>query len=611
MRLNNSWMVVTIPLLALACGPTTGDGFPETALAQQAAEEVSGTTVTNKVLILSTTVYGGLSSQEAIAAQNLGMQVDVVTSTTWSTKTAADFASYRALILGDARCASLSAINAAIANRNVWGPLIDGNVIVVGTAPVLHTGTSTLPGPLTRDAVAFALAQPDKTGAYINLSCYYAAVPTPTLPPGQLINVLDQFGTFSALRPSGCYNSAHIVANLLSSPSITDANLSNWGSGTSCSAKEVFDTFPSADFAPVVIQRDPPTGPPYPGSMLMPDGSHGPVYVVAKGARPLMCGDGVINGAGVEQCDDGALNGVPGHPCSGTCRLHWCGDGVLDPDEQCDLGPDNGKAGACSALCRGIVEHNPVARCRAATTLPTPPDSCGVSLSIDNGSFDPDGGPLTCTQSPPGPYNPGITTVTLTCRNSSGLTSTCSTGVMVVDDVPPRMTCPDDIQAECVHGGAAHVILPPPPVLEENCGTVSITGPGSRNFPFGTTEVQYTATDGSLNATQCTATAPDSSTVVRPIRVTVADTLEPTLTLLGGDTINLLCDPAGTPWMDPGAKAADACSDDLTSRIRTSGSVDTANPGAYKVSYEVTDDAGLTAQKIRTVIVTCDTPIGK
>ena len=59
------------------------------------------------------------------------------------------------------------------------------------------------------------------------------------------------------------------------------------------------------------------------------------------------CGNGVVDPG--EQCDDG--NSVAGDGCSPTCRLEVCGNRILDPGEQCDDG--NTVAGdGCSPTCR-------------------------------------------------------------------------------------------------------------------------------------------------------------------------------------------------------------------------------------------------------------------
>jgi hypothetical protein len=51
------------------------------------------------------------------------------------------------------------------------------------------------------------------------------------------------------------------------------------------------------------------------------------------------CGNDMLDAQ--EECDDGADNG-PGKACKGDCTLNVCGDGDVGPDENCDEGVDNG-----------------------------------------------------------------------------------------------------------------------------------------------------------------------------------------------------------------------------------------------------------------------------
>ncbi|MDD2807846.1 MAG: DUF4215 domain-containing protein [Patescibacteria group bacterium] len=65
-------------------------------------------------------------------------------------------------------------------------------------------------------------------------------------------------------------------------------------------------------------------------------------------AMPPVCGDGVVNPG--EECDD--HNIISGDGCSAVCQLEQgCGNGVIDPGEQCD---DNNTASGdcCSATCQ-------------------------------------------------------------------------------------------------------------------------------------------------------------------------------------------------------------------------------------------------------------------
>jgi cysteine-rich repeat protein len=59
------------------------------------------------------------------------------------------------------------------------------------------------------------------------------------------------------------------------------------------------------------------------------------------------CGNGVVEPG--EECDDG--NTTAGDGCSATCRREVCGNGVLDPGEECDDGNTTPGDG-CTATCR-------------------------------------------------------------------------------------------------------------------------------------------------------------------------------------------------------------------------------------------------------------------
>ena len=63
---------------------------------------------------------------------------------------------------------------------------------------------------------------------------------------------------------------------------------------------------------------------------------------------PPGCGNGVLDPG--EECDNGPANG-PGEACKANCVADVCGDGDKGPEEECDEGPDNGPDGGCSAEC--------------------------------------------------------------------------------------------------------------------------------------------------------------------------------------------------------------------------------------------------------------------
>ncbi len=218
----------------------------------------------SKVLILSTTVSDGNNSMEAVAAASMGYQVDIVTPTVWSAMTLNDFKTYQAIILGDPGCRDATSLVAAVANANLWGQAVKGNVIIVGTDPIIHP----FPGGsiLISNAISFATAQAGKTGLYCCLSCYYwnDAVYTPS--------VLNGIGAFQGIGIGGCYNLAHIVATSPVMSGLTDTTLSDWG----CSVHEGFSSWPLS-FVPVAIARGAGT------AYTAPDLSTGTPYILASG----------------------------------------------------------------------------------------------------------------------------------------------------------------------------------------------------------------------------------------------------------------------------------------------------------------------------------------
>ena len=86
--------------------------------------------------------------------------------------------------------------------------------------------------------------------------------------------------------------------------------------------------------------------------------------------------------------------------------------------------------------------------------------------------------------------------------------------------------------------------------------------------------------------------------------VLVRDTLAPVITLTGESVVNVAVDPSGT-YSDAGATAIDSLDGDLTGSVVLGGDVvDLSQPGAYTLTYNVSDSAGNDAEQVtRTVNV--------
>ena len=79
----------------------------------------------------------------------------------------------------------------------------------------------------------------------------------------------------------------------------------------------------------------------------------------------------------------------------------------------------------------------PVALCRNLRLVAD--ENCQADGDVNDGSYDPDGDPITVMAVPAGPYPLGATQVTLYVTDSGGLFDTCTALVQVLDKTPPTV----------------------------------------------------------------------------------------------------------------------------------------------------------------------------
>jgi len=219
----------------------------------------------------------------------------------------------------------------------------------------------------------------------------------------------------------------------------------------------------------------------------------------------------------------------------------------------------------------------PVAVCANRTTC-TQPGTCSSDEDVDNGSFDPDGNPLTTTNAPMGPFGKGSTAVTLTV--SDGLLSDSCTATLTVNDceAPTAVTCPPPRVLECTGNSSASTTVSA--TASDNCDAVTPVCLPNGTFPVTTTPVTCTATDTAGNAASCGTS------------VQVVDTIPPTLTAPPAITISMCDHPnLGTPTF------SDSCSG-----VTISNDAPPIFPlGTRTVIWKATDASGNFITKPQTV----------
>jgi len=117
------------------------------------------------------------------------------------------------------------------------------------------------------------------------------------------------------------------------------------------------------------------------------------------------------------------------------------------------------------------LNFNLIALCTDVTV--SAGSDCTADASIDAGSFDPDGDPITLVQSPAGPYSLGITTVILTVTDDQGGSASCTANVTVEDTTPPQLTVildPDMLWPPNHHMVEVEATV----IASDNCGMPAI-----------------------------------------------------------------------------------------------------------------------------------------
>ena len=122
--------------------------------------------------------------------------------------------------------------------------------------------------------------------------------------------------------------------------------------------------------------------------------------------------------------------------------------------------------------------------------------------------------------------------------------------------------------------------------------SIQKTGSADMTKP-GTYQITYTVLDKAGNRASAVLTVIVTKEVGQ-------DLLPPEIKLLGDNPYSI---PVGGTYKEPGCTAFDSTDGNITAKVTITGTVDASKDGTYPITYKVSDNAGNSTTKTRTVIV--------
>ncbi len=274
------------------------------------------------------------------------------------------------------------------------------------------------------------------------------------------------------------------------------------------------------------------------------------------------------------------------------------GSPTLVPDSPYPVGTTNvtlvvsngTSSSTCSATITVTDDAPPTIICPADVTAQcTGARQAVVSAGFATGT-DSCGG-VTITNPPLASYPVGPTPATHTATDGSGHMTSCTNTVTVVDTLPPTITCPANITAQCTGSGKATVNTGAATATDV-CGSVFASDPAPAAYNLGTTSVSHSATDQAGLVASCSHT------------VTVVDTTPPAITCPANVTAE--CNGAGRA---SGVSAGAATATEIcTTATITNPPVASYPLGTTTVSHSARDVAGNTSSCTNQITVVDTTP---
>lgn len=470
-------------------------------------------------------------SLEQYAAQQAGFTVTVVDGATWDAMSAADFAQYQVLIIGDPFCNFTSA--SATSNFTTWGPVVMGtaggasavgNRAVVGTDPEFHylEGGGGAPPTdsndpstagaehLVEDGIAYAGGVSGATGVYFDTSCADQGSDL------DVLNSLSSTGSgFTEDTSPPCGGSVQLIAANPVFATLSDNDIQGWG----CSDHITFPTYPT-DWQPLAVATDtashptcgtdPDTGTTACGESYVlvagqgivvtaPDlslspasdsapagGTHTVTATVTQDGSPL-------SGATVSFDVSGQNAGVTGTCSPSDCTTDANGQVTFTYSDVNGAGDDTINA---SVTIDSTTEHATAAMTWTASGNQPPVVDAGPAvsglintpISLNGSASDPDGDPLTISWSGPATCSFADATdptTTVTCTTTGHFTVTLTAS----DGVNPPVSDTTTVDVTRPRGSRSCDGLSPTPVttsFDPSTGITTITGTPGPDVIVGT-----------------------------------------------------------------------------------------------------------------------------
>ena len=202
-----------------------------------------------------------------------------------------------------------------------------------------------------------------------------------------------------------------------------------------------------------------------------------------------------------------------------------------------------------------------------------------------------------------------VNPVDITTSNTYTITyNVTSQGVAANEVTRTVVVSTDNVKPSIVRTGPPSVTVSKDSTYSDQGATASDNVDGNLTSSIVTVNPVNTANPGTYTVTYNVSDQAGNAAdqVTRTVIVSAGpDTTKPTITLVGLPSVSIT---QGSTYTDAGATASDDRDGNITSSITTVNPVNTANPGTYTVTYNVSDQAGNAADQVtRTVTVTDNT----